>query len=131
VTIFPSECPYGFKTSIIPHGRYELSAEIGGERYGTRDFENALFADHLFGEYVVEVREDRFVITAEDYGLGPRRLPLESIQHRFRTTWGLPAELVIVPYGSLRDYREIRVSKPLLRLSDTRTTSTQEVPRYL
>ena len=65
------------------------------------------------------------------YGAGDGKIPTGLIQQRFRTNWGLPADLEIVPYGTLRNYREIRTSKPILRLVDSRASSTQEVPRYL
>ena len=130
VTIAPSRCPCGFDKSVVPHGRYELSVVIGGERYGVRAFEEALFAHHLFGEYTVEVQEGRLAIRAEDYD-EDRPVPvaetIEDVERRF----GVPVDLDVVPYGALRNYREIRVSKPLMRVRDARISSTQKVPEYV
>jgi phenylacetate-CoA ligase len=130
VTIHPSGCPYGFKKSVIPHGRYELTVVLKERRYGTRDFEDELFRDHLFGEYQVEVQSDGLEVTAEAYDESLHVVP-EEIGTRLEQRFGVPAVVRIVPYGELRDYRRIRTSKPLLRLTDRRACATQEVPRYL
>ncbi len=130
VTIAPSRCPYGFDKSVVPHGRYELSVLIGGERYGVRAFEEALFAHHLFGEYTVEVREGRLAITAEDY-LEDRPVPVAETIEELERRFGVPVDLDVVEYGTLRNYREIRMSKPLMRVRDMRVGSTQRVPEYV
>src|SRR5262245_50632320 len=43
-TVCPSRCPHGFKTSVIPHGRYELSARVGERRVNVREVEEAIFS---------------------------------------------------------------------------------------
>jgi phenylacetate-CoA ligase len=130
VTMTPSRCPYGFGKSVVPHGRYELTVLMGGERYGVRHFEEALFARHLFGEYTAEVHEGRLLITAEDYD-AERPVPVAETVGEMERLFGVPVELDVVPYGALRDYREIRVSKPLTRVRDMRASSTQRVPEYV
>ena len=130
VTIAPSRCPYAFDKSVVPHGRYELSVVMGGERCGVRHFEEALFARHLFGEYTVEVHEGRLAITAEDY-LEDRPVPVAATIDEMERRFSVPVDLDVVPYGALRNYREIRMSKPLMRVRDMRVSSTQKVPEYV
>ena len=129
VTIYRSKCPYGYTKSIIPHGRYELTVDIKGKRYGTRDFENVLFKKYLFGEYNVQVSNDEIKIYAENYL--EKEIPIEEIMRDFENKFGLQTYIEIVPYGTIRDYHEIRKSKPLLRLVDNRISSTQKIPQYL
>lgn len=129
VTIAPSSCPYGFKKSIKPHGRYELSVKIGDRRYGTEHFEEQLFKDYLFGEYQIQVKNGGLTIYAEDYL--DKGVPVKKIEERFEEKFGQPTDLNVVPYGTLRDYQSIRKSKPLLRLQDERAVSTQKIPRYM
>jgi phenylacetate-CoA ligase len=130
VTIAPSRCPYGFRKSVVPHGRYELSVLLGEERCGVRHFEEALFAHHLFGEYTVEVRQGRLVVRAEDYDEGSP-VPVAATRNEMERRFGVPVDLEVLPYGALRSYREIRMSKPLMRVRDLRASSTQRVPEYV
>lgn len=129
VTITPSNCPYGFSKTIKPHGRYELTVSINGNRFGTEHFENILFENYLFGEYQVIIEGNRILIRAEDYT--GKTVPEKIIKRNFSQTFGLKTELEIVPYGILRDYEKIRVAKPLMRLLDKRSSSEQQVPKYL
>ncbi|MHC4576433.1 MAG: phenylacetate--CoA ligase family protein [Planctomycetota bacterium] len=129
VTVRDSACPFGFKTSVEPHGRFELTVALGGERFGVRYFEDELFRHGLFGDYQVEVLPDRCRITAETYaGDVPDRGAMRTaLADRF----GLNVELELVPYGALTAYREVRASKPILRLADRRPASDQTVPAHL
>jgi len=130
VTIYPSQCPFGFKKSIQPHGRYELTVEIEGNRFGTRHFEDCLFQDVLFGEYGISVYNHEIEVDAEVYDhSGP--VDIDKIQKDFEKRFRLKTRVNLYHYGTIRNYREIRKSKPLLRLTDLRADSTQEVPQYL
>lgn len=129
ISITQSECPYGFTKSIQPHGRYELSVLINNKRFGTRHFENILFKNSIFGEYRIRIHEDKIDITAELYN--QRKINTSDIIKDFENFFGMPADIVLVPYGELRNYREIRTSKPLARVQDLRVCSTQEMPQYV
>jgi phenylacetate-CoA ligase len=129
VTIKKSNCKYGFNKSIIPHGRYELSVVINKIRYGNSHFEELLFKNYLFGEYQVEIYNDKILIKAEDYS--NKKLPLEQIKKDFKRIFKKETFINIYPYGALIDYNEIRKTKPILRLIDKRLYSTQKIPQYL
>ena len=130
VTIYPSSCSHGFKKSIIPHGRYELSVNINGIRYGTRDFEEVLFQDYLFGEYRVEIFKEKIIIQVEDYNCGTN-VPMEKIKRDFKDKFKMETMIKLYPYGRIRNYKKIRETKPVLRLQDHRESSTQKIPQYL
>ncbi len=128
VTITSSKCEYGFTKSIMPHGRYELTVNINNKRYGTRHFEDILFRNYLFGEYQVIVLDDEIQIIAEDYMEG--EIPYNQIINDFEKEFGMRTNLKVVEYGKIRDYHEIRQSKPLFRLLDKRSLSTQKILIY-
>jgi len=128
VTISPSECRYGFKTSILPHGRYELTLPVEGGRIGTRHIEDVLFRHGLFGAYEVSVESDRCRATLERYTGKP---DVEALGTELQKLLGMPAEVRIVEYGTLVDYREVRAGKPLLRVVDRRPVSEQIAPVHM
>ena len=129
VTIAPSECPYGFRKSVFPHGRWELTVRLSGENVNVRHFENAIFAHGLFGDWHVRVRPEGLAVTLEDYaapaGAGAR--VAAALGERF----GVPASVDLVPFGTLTEYREPRRTKPIVKITDERPESTQEVPKLL
>ncbi len=129
VTIRPADCPAGFKWTIVPHGRWELTVRIGGENVNVRHFENEIFRHGLFGDFKVVVRDDRLDVTLEDYAApaGVADLVAKGLSDRF----GLPVTVDLVPFGTLTDYRAPRKSKPILKIEDARAESTQEVPKLL
>ena len=129
VTIYPSKCEYGFKKSIMPHGRYELTVNINGKKYGVRHFEAILFKNYLFGEYQIRVLDNEIQILAEDYI--EKKIDYDQIINDYEKKFGLKTSLKVVDYGKIRNYREIRQTKPLFRLIDKRLLSTQEVPMYV
>lgn len=129
VTIHPSKCEYGFKKSIMPHGRYELTVDINGKKYGTRHFEAILFKNYLFGEYQVTVLDNEIQILAEDYI--EKEIDYDQIINDYEKEFGLKTSLKVVDYGKIRNYHEIRQSKPLFRLIDKRSLSTQQIPMYV
>lgn len=128
VTISDSSCPYGFAVSIEPHGRWELTVVLNGRRLGVRHFEEAIFSHGLFGDYRVVIEDDRIRVTAEEYGAHDSR---EIITRSLSDTFGQRAEVELVPFGTITKYREIRQSKPILKIEDRRSSSTQVIPEYL
>ena len=130
VTISKSSCPYGFKKTIQPHGRYELTVVINNRRYGIRHFEDILFKNHLFGEYTIQILEKQIIVTAENYSTNTF-VDVDRITAELQNEFAMPVEMEVLPYGHLRDYHQIRKSKPLLRLIDERAVSMQKVPEYV
>jgi phenylacetate-CoA ligase len=128
VTVRASDCPYGFHTSVEPHGRFELTAQLDGERFGIRHFEEEMFRHGLFGDYRVEIHPKACRITLEAYAGEPDR---DALTEGLRTRFKRDFELDLVPYGGLTDYREVRQSKPILRLQDHRPVSEQTIPAHL
>jgi len=129
VTVFPSDCPYGFTKSVTPHGRWELSVRLDGETVNVEQFEDEIFAHGLFGDFRVTVNETDLDVTVEDYAApaGAREAIATGLERRF----GRKANVEIVPFGTITDYREPRKSKPILKLVDARGESTQEIPSLL
>jgi len=128
VTIKRSTCTYGFESSIVPHGRYELTVQVPQGRIGVRHVEEELFRHGLFGEYVVDLRSDGCQVRLERYSGEP---DLEGLGVGMRELLGVEVDVEVVPYGSLVDYRAVRMGKPLLRLVDRRATSQQRTPVHL
>lgn len=129
VTIRASDCPFGYRKTIVPHGRHELTVRIGGEAVNVRHFEEEIFAHGLFGDWRATVREEGLEATLEDYaapaGAGER--VRAGLERRF----GLPAKVEVVPFGTLTEYREPRRTKPILKIADARPGSTQRIPTLL
>lgn len=130
VTLSPSTCPHGFRTSVVPHGRHELTARVGGRTLNVREVEEAVFSVGLFGDYAVDLFDDRVEATVEAYGEGTAPLGPE-VARRLSETVGLPATARVVPFGTLVAYREPRRSKSILRLRDRRAVSAQRVPEFV
>ncbi|MHC4931598.1 MAG: phenylacetate--CoA ligase family protein [Planctomycetota bacterium] len=128
VSIGPSSCPYGFKTAIVPHGRYELTIPIGSERVGARHVEEELSGHGLFGDYRVELGAEKVQATIETYAGEPGA---KTVKAGLEGLFGVPAEIRLVEYGELTDYRAVRESKPILRLVDKRPKSGQTIPTHL
>lgn len=129
-TVFPSSCRFGFRKSVIPHGRFELVARVGDRRINVREVEEAIFSVGLFGDYAADLHDDRIEVTLEAYGRGTEGLGDEVARH-VEEAVGLPARVRIVPFGTLVEYREPRRSKSILRLRDRRGVSSQRVPSFL
>jgi len=129
VTVFRSSCPAGFKLSVVPHGRWELTVRIGGENLNVRHFENEVFRHGLFGDFRVVVQADRLEVTLEDYA-APEGAAAE-VQRGFEERFGLTTTVDLVPFGTLTAYREPRLTKPILKIEDARPESTQEIPKLL
>ncbi|MBU1598938.1 phenylacetate--CoA ligase family protein [bacterium] len=127
VVISPSTCPYGFKKSVFPKGRYELSVKINNELYNVADFEEIIFKYGLFGDYKVLLFDDRIEVELEEYG----NKALQGLEEELKKVFGLPAKVKTHSFGRLTPYREVRVSKSILKLTDKRASSTQEIPDVL
>lgn len=128
VTVSDSSCPFGFGVSIEPHGRWELTVVLNGRRLGVRHFEEAIFSHGLFGDYRAVIDDDGIRVTAEEYGPHDSR---EAMVRNLSDTFGQRTEVELVPFGTITKYREIRQSKPILKIEDRRSSSTQVIPEYL
>ena len=129
VSIYPSICSYGFTKSIIPCGRFELTTKFNNVRYGVHTFEDIIFKDYLFGEYRVIIEPDKIHVTLEDYeGAYCKK---DEIESELKTLSGMDVVVNVLKYGSLRDYRQVRKTKPILRLIDRRAVSEQTIPQYI
>lgn len=128
VTIAPSTCRYGFRRSVVPHGRYELTVMTPSGRIGARHVEEEIFRHGLFGDYQVELLSDHVKATLEAYAGEADKARVEEVLARL---FGVRAQASVVPYGKLSDYRSVRMSKSILRLVDRRPTSQQKVPTHL
>ncbi|HNV70287.1 MAG TPA: 4Fe-4S binding protein [Candidatus Ozemobacteraceae bacterium] len=128
VTISISQCPHGFKKSIVPHGRWELTVQVGGRRCGVRHFEEAIFKHGLFGDYRVVLEDGRMNVTVETFG---RHEPAKTIEEALGAEFGMTTVVELVPFGTITAYREVRKSKPILKIEDRRSCSTQKIPEYL
>lgn len=127
VTLSRSDCPFGFRRSVVPHGRYEMTFLVGKERIGTRHVEEEIFRHGLFGDYEVRLRGDRCRLVLEEYGGGDAEQARKSLS----ALLAADVDLRLVPYGALSSYREVRRTKPILRVLDERATSSQRVPANL
>jgi hypothetical protein len=94
-----------------------------------RHFENEIFRHGLFGDFRAVVREEGLEVTLEEYAApeGAGEAVKEGLEERF----GMPATVDLVPFGTITEYREPRRRKPILKLTDARPESTQEIPRLL
>lgn len=136
VSLYPSQCPYGFTKSIEPHGRYELSIVLeesadnpsASRRYGTRHFEEALFLNGLFGDYRVKIDDEKIHVSLEEFG---SHKSAEQIETALESEFKRRTVVEIVPFGTITKYREVRRSKPILKVEDRRARSTQRTPEFL
>jgi len=128
ITLYRSECPYGFDLSIVPHGRYELTVPVQSGRIGLRHMEEAIFEQDLFGAYTLEIEEKGARLTVERYEGEPDTTRVRS---SLAALLEMPVEIDLVDYGALDDPRAVRASKPILRLKDRRPTSQQTIPSHL
>ncbi len=128
VTISTSQCPFGFTKSIVPHGRWELTVQVGGRRCGVRHFEEAIFKHGLFGDYRVVLEDGRMNVTVEMFG---RHDSAETMKSALAEEFGMSVAVELVPFGTITPYRDVRRSKPILKIEDRRSCSTQKIPEFL
>ena len=81
-----------------------------------------------FLESRVEIGGDGCRARLEAYGSAPEP---DGAAAALASLLGLPVRLESVPCGALTPYREVRSSKPILRLRDLRPQSRQSIPRHL
>jgi len=129
VTISRSACPHGFGLSIVPHGRYELNVEVGGRVLNVEHVENLLFTHGLFGDYRLRWNDGSAELIVEQYTDVP--VPAAAIRDTFSALLQTPVQVSVVPFGHLTAYREVRATKPILKIEDRRSCSTQDIPDVL
>lgn len=128
VTIYQSKCKYGFNRSIIPYGRWELTVKLNNKNLGVRHFEEAIFRHGLFGDYRVILEENLITFVLEEYG---SHNSLQQIEQSLSDEFKQKVKVEIVPFGTITKYREVRFSKPILKVEDKRSCSTQKIPEFL
>lgn len=128
VTISASQCPFGFRKSIVPHGRWELTVQVGGRRCGVRHFEEAIFKHGLFGDYRVILEDGSMKVTVEMFG---RHDGAKVMEEALGEEFGMATTVELVPFGTITKFREVRKSKPILKVEDRRSCSTQKIPEFL
>lgn len=126
-----SDCPYGFSKSIIPHGRYELSIRAKNGICNVGDIEEIIFKYGLFGDYSFNIFDDRIEVEIEEYEKGDTIHIVSHLKEEIFNLFGIPCNIKVSPFGSLTPYREIRKTKPILKVMDKRKASTQEIPEVL
>jgi phenylacetate-CoA ligase len=129
VTVSQGNCPYGFKLSIVPHGRYELNVRLPCGVLNVEHVEECLFRHALFGDYRVEVFDDRLTVELEQYTDAP--VPIAAVEKAMAERFGLTTRVAVRRFGEMTDYRAPRGRKPILRLVDRRAGATQRPPSLL
>ncbi|MBM4352984.1 MAG: phenylacetate--CoA ligase family protein [Deltaproteobacteria bacterium] len=128
-TIRECDCPLGFRLAVVPHGRYELNVPLSGQIANVEQIEECLFRFGLFGDYRIEIHDDRMELTVEQYTDEP--VPAQAISAGFAERFGMVTKVAGVPFGTITAYREPRGRKPILKVRDRRSTARQEVPEFL
>ena len=131
VTIKESQCPYGYKRSIKPHGRYELSMEIGDRTWGNLDFEETIYNYGLFMDYKVEVHSDFVSIDLEEYPDVSKKYDLGGLKNEISEHTGMKCFITMHSFGTLTSYRNVRQSKSVIKVLDCREESRQVKPQIL
>jgi phenylacetate-CoA ligase len=128
VTISKSDCPFGYETSITPHGRYEMTCVINNKRYATGHFEELIFRRGFAGDYRVNIYNQRIVVDIEVY---ENIFDAKGLSKDFSKEFGYYTSTNTLTFGKLTKYKEVRMSKPVLKLNDLRDCSTQKLPEYV
>jgi len=129
VTVKRSNCRYGYSKSIYPHGRYELSLDINGRTLGNLDFEEIIYRHGLFMNYKVDVYQDKINIILEDYdNNSANSFNISELQNEISSITGTSCIASLVPLGDLTEYRKVRGAKSIIKVSDKRKESRQEMP---
>lgn len=122
-----SACPYGFSKNIIPHGRYELSIKAPRDIYNIGHLEEIIFKYGLFGGYLFNIYDDHIELNIEIYG----EYKIGELGDEISSIFGIPCNITLMPFGSLTPYREVRKTKPILKVFDKRQSKTQKIPEVL
>jgi phenylacetate-CoA ligase len=131
VTLYDSRCNYGFKTSIKPHGRYELSIDINGTTLGNLDFEEIIYKYGLFMDYHVEITNNLISIKLEKYPLASDNYKLNELKDEVENLTRMKCLVESCPIGILTNIRDVRKSKSVVKIVDIRINSRQEIPQIL
>lgn len=131
VSVSDSNCRYGFKKSITPHGRYELSLELNGQTWGNLDFEEIIYQYGLFMDYKVDVFSDHIDIKLEEYPLAKGNYNLKGLQDNLSNSTGTKCNIELYPIGTITDYRMVRGAKSIIKVIDNRQSSRQAMPQIL
>lgn len=130
VTVKRSDCPHGYKTSIYPHGRYELSVDINGKTMGNLDYEEIIYRHGLFMNYEVEIGEEEICITLEDYA-GEGHGDISGLEREMAEATGKRCYADLVPMGKITSFRNVREAKSIIKVRDRRRASRQDLPVIL
>ncbi len=131
VTITDSCCKYGFKKSIIPHGRYELSLDINGRAWGNVDFEEIIYRHGLFMNYKVKVTDKCISILLEEYPPANNKVDLELLEMEIEELTNIKCNVSLFPSGFLTDCKKVREAKSVVKVLDMRKSSRQLIPSTL
>lgn len=134
VTVKRSDCKHGYRKSIYPHGRYELSVDINDRTMGNLDFEEIIYRHGLFMNYGIEIKEDEVNINLEEYDIKNNDNNLygpSGIKDEVEAATGLRCRLNMVPLGELTPYRMVRSAKSVIKVVDMRNASRQDLPIVL
>lgn len=131
VTIEKSNCPHGFKKSIIPRGRFELTIKFKDKLFGTIDLEDIIYQYGLFMDYRITINNDKISIILEKYPIACNNYNIPALVSHFEEISGLKCEIEIVELGELTNFRKVRDAKSILKVLDKRDSSTQDIPVVL
>ncbi|RCX20181.1 phenylacetate-CoA ligase [Anaerobacterium chartisolvens] len=131
VTVKASNCEHGFKKSIMPHGRYELSMELNGKTWGNLDFEDIIYRYGLFMNYTIEVCSDVINIRLEEYPIAKNDYDITGLTREITSLTSLKCIAELLPLGSITDIRKVREAKSVIKVLDLRDCSRQLMPQIL
>lgn len=131
VTIYPSTCDKGFKRSIRPHGRYELTVNINNKLVGNLDFEEIIYRHGLFFDYRVEIGEEEIFIVVEEYAEEKQNYTIIELEEEVMSEFKMKCSVNVCAQGELTKFREVRMSKSVIKVIDKRANATQILPTIL
>lgn len=130
VTITPSSCPHGFKNSVSPKGRYELTVDLNNITWGSLDFEEIVYKFGLPMDYRINILDDQIQVEIEEYPSCPG-YDSSSLKTELSKATGLPIEVRLLKLGDLTSIRKVRENKSIIKILDLRKTSRQILPQVL
>lgn len=130
VTITPSTCPHGFKNSVSPKGRYELTVDLNNRTWGSLDFEELIYKFGLPMDYRIYIQDDQIQVELEEYPSCPG-YDISSLKIELITLTGLTVEVELLKLGDLTSIRKVRENKSIIKILDLRQTSRQILPTIL
>ncbi|MDP4144275.1 MAG: 4Fe-4S binding protein [Bacillota bacterium] len=131
VTIHDSNCPYGYKKSIKPHGRYELSIDMNNKIWGNLDFEEIIYSFGLFMDYSLTIEESEINLTLEEYPSAKDDYNIFGLKKRLEDDTNLKCNIKLVSFGKLTEFRKVREAKSIVKVIDNRESSRQSIPDIL